>query len=166
MHSLFSRINNASALLSSCTMALLAFIALSSFMFTADPKGELAIASVKVCVCSIWRDLLMEFRRAVQIPYSQTTRVEQKTRACLCQLQHHCRWDFFCVGFGRCRILIFVDLTPLFHWNTKQLFLYLEAEYTNGEAVSFAIWDVVSPILSFLRWIILRACLGLVDKGC
>ena len=32
----------------------------------------------------------------------------------------------------------------MFHWNTKQLFLYLEAEYTNDQAVSFAIW-----ILSF-----------------
>lgn len=29
------------------------------------------------------------------------------------------------------------DLTPLFNWNTKQLFLYLEAEYTDGKGVSF-----------------------------
>jgi hypothetical protein len=29
------------------------------------------------------------------------------------------------------------DLTPLFHWNTKQLFLYLEAEYTDTKGVSF-----------------------------
>lgn len=28
-----------------------------------------------------------------------------------------------------------LDLTPLFHWNTKQLFLYLEAEYTNSQGV-------------------------------
>ncbi len=28
------------------------------------------------------------------------------------------------------------DLTPLFNWNTKQLFLYLEAEYVNTEGVS------------------------------
>ena len=60
----------------------------------------------------------------------------------------------------------FVDLTPLFHWNTKQLFLYLEAEYTNGQAVSFAIWDVVPLILSFLRWIILPVCLGSDHKRC
>lgn len=30
-----------------------------------------------------------------------------------------------------------IDLTPLFHWNTKQVFLYLEAEYTNAKGVSF-----------------------------
>ena len=28
------------------------------------------------------------------------------------------------------------DLTPLFNWNTKQLFLYLEAEYDNAKGVS------------------------------
>lgn len=28
------------------------------------------------------------------------------------------------------------DLTPLFNWNTKQLFLYLEAEYENTQGVS------------------------------
>ena len=30
-----------------------------------------------------------------------------------------------------------VDLTSLFHWNTKQLFLYLDAEYINKNGVSF-----------------------------
>lgn len=29
------------------------------------------------------------------------------------------------------------DLTSLFNWNTKQLFLYLEAEYTDTKGVSF-----------------------------
>jgi hypothetical protein len=28
------------------------------------------------------------------------------------------------------------DLTPLFNWNTKQVFLYLEADYTNAQGVS------------------------------
>ena len=27
------------------------------------------------------------------------------------------------------------DLTPLFNWNTKQVFLYLEAEYDNVKGV-------------------------------
>lgn len=27
------------------------------------------------------------------------------------------------------------DLSPLFNWNTKQLFLYLDAEYTNAKGV-------------------------------
>jgi hypothetical protein len=52
MHSIFSRINNVSALLSSCMMALLAAIALSSYLFNADSKGNLEIASVKVYVFS------------------------------------------------------------------------------------------------------------------
>ena len=29
-----------------------------------------------------------------------------------------------------------LDLTSLFHWNTKQLFLYLDAEYINKDGVS------------------------------
>jgi len=35
------------------------------------------------------------------------------------------------------------DLTPLFNWNTKQLFLYLEAEYENAQGVKndVVIWD-------------------------
>ena len=28
-----------------------------------------------------------------------------------------------------------LDLTPLFNWNTKQVFLYLEAEYDNVKGV-------------------------------
>lgn len=50
MHSVYARINNVSAMLSSCLMTLLAAIALSSFVFTADPKGDLLISSVKVSV--------------------------------------------------------------------------------------------------------------------
>jgi hypothetical protein len=50
MHSIFSRINNVSAFLSSCMMALLAAIAISSFVFTANPHGDLAIDSIKVLV--------------------------------------------------------------------------------------------------------------------
>lgn len=34
------------------------------------------------------------------------------------------------------RSLFSEDLTPLFNWNTKQLFLYLEAEYENADGVS------------------------------
>ena len=35
------------------------------------------------------------------------------------------------------------DLTPLFHWNTKQLFLYLQAEYVDAKGVKneVVIWD-------------------------
>ncbi|KAF8586714.1 signal peptidase 22 kDa subunit [Ramaria rubella] len=35
------------------------------------------------------------------------------------------------------------DLTPLFDWNTKQLFLYLSAEYTNAQGVKndIVLWD-------------------------
>ncbi|KAG6862268.1 hypothetical protein C0995_002199 [Termitomyces sp. Mi166 len=100
MHSFISRVNNVSALFSSVMMCLLAAIALSSFLFTADPKGEVHLTSIKV-----------------SIPYESAAN-NQKTRN-----------DIY--------------LAPLFHWNTKQLFLYLEAEYTNAKGVKneVVIWD-------------------------
>ncbi|KAL0956946.1 hypothetical protein HGRIS_003048 [Hohenbuehelia grisea] len=35
------------------------------------------------------------------------------------------------------------DLTPLFHWNTKQVFVYLQAEYNNSKGVQneVVVWD-------------------------
>lgn len=37
------------------------------------------------------------------------------------------------------------DLTPLFNWNTKQLFLYIQAEYTNAQGIynEVVIWDKI-----------------------
>ncbi|KAH7916614.1 signal peptidase 22 kDa subunit [Hygrophoropsis aurantiaca] len=45
--------------------------------------------------------------------------------------------------FGFVNFNITADLTPLFNWNTKQLFLYLEAEYTNAQGVKndVVLWD-------------------------
>jgi len=50
MHSIYSRVNGVSALWSTCIMVLLAAVALSSFLFNADPKGNLDIVSLKVWV--------------------------------------------------------------------------------------------------------------------
>ncbi|KAJ7689475.1 signal peptidase 22kDa subunit [Mycena rosella] len=108
MHSLYARVNNISALLSSCVMGLLAAIALSSVvlsMFEAPLEGgAVLVKGVKV--------------------------VHGKGRA----YQH----EHAIVNFE-----IDADLTPLFNWNTKQLFLYLDAEYTNSKGVKNAvvIWD-------------------------
>ncbi|KAF8326640.1 signal peptidase subunit-domain-containing protein [Cantharellus anzutake] len=41
------------------------------------------------------------------------------------------------------RAWVNIDLTSLFHWNTKQLFVYLTAEYTNSKGVKndVVLWD-------------------------
>lgn len=41
--------------------------------------------------------------------------------------------------------LSLVDLTPLFNWNTKQLFLYVQAEYLDAKGVKneVVIWDKI-----------------------
>ncbi|KAF4613711.1 hypothetical protein D9613_007780 [Agrocybe pediades] len=107
MHNIFSRVNNVSAFLSSCMMTLLAAIALSSFLFTATPHGDLTISSIKVVA-------------------SNARRYPNKKQ------------DVAFMNFN-----ITADLTPLFHWNTKQLFVYLQAEYTNKQGVKneVVIWD-------------------------
>ncbi|KAI0047907.1 signal peptidase 22 kDa subunit [Auriscalpium vulgare] len=107
MHTVYSRINNVSATLSTSLMVLLAAIACSSLLFTADPKGTLDVTSVKI--------FNGDSRR-----YS------------------HRRGEYAFVNFN-----ITADLSPLFNWNTKQLFLYLQAEYTNAQGVQneVVIWD-------------------------
>ncbi|KAJ7087401.1 signal peptidase 22kDa subunit [Mycena crocata] len=108
MHTLFSRVNNISALLSSCIMGLLGAIALSSMVFSVFEAplegGTVLVKGVKV--------------------------VHGKGR----QYKH----EHAMVNFE-----IDADLSPLFNWNTKQLFLYLDAEYTNSKGVQNAvvIWD-------------------------
>ena len=53
MHNILTRINNLSALLSSCLMGLVAVIALSSVLLemnTAPPKGNVSILAIKSSV--------------------------------------------------------------------------------------------------------------------
>ncbi|KAI0745654.1 signal peptidase subunit [Earliella scabrosa] len=107
MHTVYSRINNVSAMLSTCIMALLAAISLSSLLFTADPKGEVKVTSIQV------------------FP-GNARRYANKDQ------------DFTFVNFN-----LTADLTPLFNWNTKQLFLYVSAEYESKQGVKneVVIWD-------------------------
>jgi signal peptidase complex subunit 3 len=109
MHTLVSRVNNASAFLSSCMMALLAAIAISSFFLGANSSGQLEVAPVKV------------FAAKARRHYSG-------------------KQDAAFVNFN-----VTADLSPLFHWNTKQLFIYLEGEYTNMHGVqnTVVIWDKI-----------------------
>ncbi|KAK7677514.1 hypothetical protein QCA50_019520 [Cerrena zonata] len=109
MHSIYARINNISALLSTSLMCLLGAIAVSSYFFTADPKGLLDVSSIQV------------------FPGNARRYVNKNQ-------------DFAFVNFN-----VSADLTPLFNWNTKQLFLYLSAEYTNPQGIrnDVVIWDKI-----------------------
>ncbi|KAJ6558063.1 signal peptidase 22kDa subunit [Mycena capillaripes] len=108
MHSVFSRVNNVSALLSSCVMGLLAAIAISSMIFQFF-EAPLEGGSVVVKGVKVGRG------RGKQYQYE------------------HAQVEFE----------INADLSPLFNWNTKQLFLYLDVEYKNAKGVQNAvvIWD-------------------------
>ncbi|CED85575.1 Signal peptidase complex subunit [Phaffia rhodozyma] len=49
------------------------------------------------------------------------------------------------VEYGFVRFDLKADLRPLFHWNTKQIFLQLNAEYTtpNNSSNSVVLWDKI-----------------------
>jgi len=53
------------------------------------------------------------------------------------------RYPFKQEEIGFVKFNITADLRPLFNWNTKQLFVYLEAEYTSAQGVnnSVVLWD-------------------------
>ncbi|KAF8625553.1 hypothetical protein AX15_005319 [Amanita polypyramis BW_CC] len=107
MHTAASRINNLFSFLSSCMIALLVAIALSSFVFNPDPKGTVDITSLKV--------------------YHANARRYQNRKQ-----------ELAFVNFN-----ITADLSSLFHWNTKQLFVYLQAEYDDAQSDKneVVIWD-------------------------
>ncbi|GJJ06183.1 hypothetical protein Clacol_000372 [Clathrus columnatus] len=111
------RINGVSALLSSCLMALLAAIALSSLAIQStrpEPQGRLNIKPIKVQV-----SYTCDFVKGT----SEHLRGKQD-------------FAFFQFDFEG-------DLTSLFDYNTKQLFLYLTAEYYNAQGVknNVVLWD-------------------------
>ncbi|KAJ7065038.1 signal peptidase 22 kDa subunit [Mycena amicta] len=110
MHTIFARVNNLSALLSSCIMGLLATIALSSMLFSYF-EAPLQGGSVTL--------------NGVKVKHGKGRQY---------------RFEHAFVDFE-----IDSDLSPLFNWNTKQLFLYLDAEYTNAKGVKNAvvIWDSI-----------------------
>ncbi|KAM6504226.1 Signal peptidase 22kDa subunit [Amanita muscaria] len=107
MHNIVARGNNLFAFLSSCTMALLAAIALSSFLFTPIPTGVVDITSLKV--------------------YNVNARRYRNRKQ-----------EVALVNFN-----LTADLNSLFHWNTKQVFVYLEAKYENTQGANntVVIWD-------------------------
>ncbi|KAG1889951.1 signal peptidase 22 kDa subunit [Suillus subluteus] len=53
------------------------------------------------------------------------------------------RYPFRNEEVGFVKFNLSADLTPLFNWNTKQLFVYLEAEYTNAQGINntVVVWD-------------------------
>ncbi|KAI0313938.1 signal peptidase subunit [Amylostereum chailletii] len=107
MHSVYSRINNVSATLSTCVMVLLAAIACSSLLFYADPKGTIDVTGINVYNMGTRRRPLRK-QDQVRMSFNTTT-----------------------------------DLRPLFNWNTKQLFVWVQAEYTNSQGTQneVVLWD-------------------------
>ncbi|KAF8504104.1 signal peptidase 22kDa subunit [Gautieria morchelliformis] len=110
MHSIYQRINGISALLSSCLLALLAAIALSSLAIQATRPS--AAASLSAVSLKVYKEQAERFRGKRQ------------------------ELAFYTFDYE-------ADLTPLFDWNTKQIFLYLSAEYTNAQGVKndVVLWD-------------------------
>ncbi|KAF7319054.1 Signal peptidase subunit 3 [Mycena chlorophos] len=125
MHTIYARVNNISAFLSSCLMTLLAAIAISSLLVTYFEAplegGSITVNSIKV---KHGKGRQYRFEHAF-IDFEIDS------------------GPFFPGHSPRQRADVAADLSPLFNWNTKQLFLYLDAEYTNDKGIKNAvvIWD-------------------------
>ena len=124
-------------------MVLLAAVSLSTFVFTADPKGDLSVSSIQVYA----------LRLASLLSGSRHRRFPGNARRYANKNQ-----DFAFVNFNLTAGTTshpssslgpfshyILDLTPLFNWNTKQLFLYVSAEYENKRGVSPRRPSVYSP---------------------
>ncbi|PVG03180.1 signal peptidase 22 kDa subunit [Serendipita vermifera] len=107
MYSSLQRLNNLSTFVTTCLLALLAAVSMSSFLLATNPSGAVGVSPV-------------------QIALRQTSPWSPKKEEAA----------FF-------EFSIDADLRSLFHWNTKQLFLYLTAEYTNRNGLEneVVIWD-------------------------
>lgn len=136
MHNIFSRINNVSALFSSCMMALLAAIAISSFIFTADPQGDLGLLSIKVYARQNPRHTVIWFLRWTYPVIPRLVRRKcMQSRNLLLSIS---TWPLVRPFYSFLYDLYIhssADLRPLFHWNTKQLFVWVEAEFNNTKKV-------------------------------
>jgi len=136
MHNIFSRINNVSALFSSCMMALLAAIAISSFIFTADPRGDLGLLSIKVYARQNPRHtVIWTLRWTYPVIPRLVRRKCMQSRNLLLSISTWPLVSPFYSFLYDLYIYSSADLRPLFHWNTKQLFVWVEAEFNNTKKV-------------------------------
>jgi signal peptidase complex subunit 3 len=137
MYSTLARLNALSSLLSSCVMALLGLIALSSLVFPVGhvDDSSVVINSVQVYVPFSWivdvdaddSDVELNRVHAGITPEDKSSHLLNLTSVLV---RPPSAFFFFLPDET------IVDLTPLFHWNTKQVFVYLNAEYMNAKGVS------------------------------
>ncbi|KAG8935340.1 hypothetical protein FRC03_006989 [Tulasnella sp. 419] len=117
MHSVYARANNLSAFLFSCLLALAGAISVTTFVLQPHESAVQAAAGGSLLSVS-------------HGPIAQR-RVGHWTRKTV---------DVATLNFN-----LTADLTPLFHWNTKQLFVYVTADYEgkNGVKNTVVIWDKI-----------------------
>ncbi|KAG8977333.1 hypothetical protein FRC05_001731 [Tulasnella sp. 425] len=102
MHSVYQRVNNLSAFLSTCLFTLAALITATTFVL--QPTSEVASKGNSL---------------AVEHGVIQQRRVGYYGRV----------HDTVDLNFN-----VTADLSPIFHWNTKQLFVYITADYDHDSA--------------------------------
>lgn len=78
-------------------------------------------------------DSLFYYYLALPLMHDDTLIVNKTSLSLISILPQVCKIVLICIF----KQILFdmLDLTPLFNWNTKQLFLYLEAEYDNVKGV-------------------------------
>lgn len=160
MYSSLQRLNNISTFVTTCLLALLAAISLSSFILATNTSGSLNVSPVKMSGSRVpgkafyWHTIGLVLFEWIQRDETDFALEPAKGRSSTIPVRFRCRYVIFnliyiyyhiLTSVGRvfvptCNVyqnfaLTRVDLRSLFHWNTKQVFLYLSAEYTNRQGV-------------------------------
>ncbi|EPS94225.1 signal peptidase [Fomitopsis schrenkii] len=113
MHTISSRVSNVSAFLSSCIMGLVLAVAVTSALYQ-----------------------MYQTPPAGELAVTNLKVLPGKGR-------YSRKYGTRQQEFAFVNLNLTADLSPLFHWNTKQLFLYVSAEYTDqqGTVNDVVIWD-------------------------
>ncbi|KAG0235426.1 hypothetical protein BGX31_004240 [Mortierella sp. GBA43] len=124
MNNLQNRANAVLAFSISATFALLAAIALSSLFIPSNPSGSVTLNSLEVHAMLIAYTLFSLTGRYDRTWFDYKTRDNE---------------------FAHTMIKVDADLSSLFNWNTKQLFVYIVAEYSTPTHPKneIVLWDAI-----------------------
>ncbi|KAI5305772.1 Mitochondrial dicarboxylate transporter [Ascosphaera pollenicola] len=143
MHSISNRVQAVFGYFSSVAISLMVLIALSTSLFPADVKTSVELSGVKVLK---GRPIYYAPRREeyAQIRFDLDAGQSVRHNICQCGVENLSFVVLLVLTFGA------LDLSSLFNWNTKQVFLYVLTSYPSSIPDSNAtteaiIWDYIIP---------------------
>lgn len=150
MHSVLVRIQNVFGFFTTVAFSVAAVIALSSFIHPQNPSSSISVSNVQVVkgrphYYSYKKEEYAHIKFDLETGMSShslpSAHGRHPTDICVCRSRAE--------GLIQLTLHSPTDLSSLFNWNTKQVFLYIKAVYPSskrGEPESEAIiWDAILP---------------------